>query len=354
MRSARVPVQASPPAARSVLITAAATWLPVSIIYFHLLSIHADWPTGAAATVAAISVGVATTLGIPVWWLTAKIRWTRQWAVLFFAAHLALAIAYSAAWLTFDIGLTHAIVADAIFRERLAAMQWELLLGLWVYGLIAGVSYAIRARRDADDQRRAAEHASALAAQAQLTALRSQLNPHFLFNTLHSLGTLARRDVTRFDDALERLGDLLRHALDGRTAGCVPLADDLAFAENYIEIERLRLGARLRVDVDVSDSALDAPVPSLTIQPLVENAILHGIDPAPGGGTIRIRASTADGMLTISVADDGVGPNGAGSRNGIGLGALRERLALTYPRFDLAAEAVAEGGYRVCLTLPVA
>jgi signal transduction histidine kinase len=338
---------------RSVVLTAAAAWIPASVIYFHLLVIHAGWPRTAAATVAAISVGVATLLGLPVWWITGKLRWSRRWAILFFAAHLALAIAFSAAWLTLDIGLTHAMVADAIFRQRLAAMQWELLLGLWVYGLIAGVSYAIRARRDAEAAQRVAERASALAAQAQLAALRSQLNPHFLFNTLHSLGTLARRDVARLDDALERLGDLLRHALDPRTTGCIPLADDLAFAENYIEIERLRLGSRLRVEMDVSENALDVSVPSLTMQPLVENAILHGIDPVPAGGTIRIHARTADGTLVITVADDGVGANGsATTRNGIGLGALRERLALTYDRFELATDAAVSGGYTVRLTLP--
>ena len=347
MRSVRAPLVANPPPARSVFLAAAVTWVPVSIVYFHLLNIHADWPTGAAAIVAAISVGVATTLGIPVWWVTGKIRWSRRWAPLFFAGHFVLAIAYSAAWLTLDIGLTHAIVADEIFRQRLAAMQWELLLGLWVYGLIAGVSYAIRARRDA-------LHASALVAEAQLNALRSQLNPHFLFNTLHSLGTLARRDVTRLDDALERLGDLLRHALDARSAGRVPLADDLAFAENYVEIERLRLGARLRVELDVSEHALDVSVPSLTVQPLVENAILHGIDPSPAGGTIRIHASTHADMLVITVADDGAGHGNGVSRTGIGLGALRERLALTYDHFDLDAGGVTTGGYHVRLTLPVA
>ena len=349
----RPPAAGTAPPGRSIALAAAAAWLPASVIYFHLLIIYAGWPRGAAATVAAISVGVATVLGLPVWWLTGKLRWSRRWAVLFFAAHLAIAIAFSAAWLALDIGLTHAIVADAIFRQRLATMQWEALLGLWVYGLIAGVSYAIRARRDAEAARRDADHASALAAQAQLAALRSQLNPHCLFNPLHSLGTLARRDVARFDDALERLGDLLRHALDPRTTGCVPLADDLAFAENYIAIERLRLGSRLRVEMDVSDNALDVSVPSLTVQPLVENAILHGIDPAPEGGTIRIHASTSGGSLTITVADDGVGANGSTTmRNGIGLGALRERLALTYDRFDLAADPVDAGGYTVRLTLP--
>ena len=278
---AHAPALADAPRWRGVARAAAMAWLLVSVVYFHLLIIYADWPARAAAGVAAISVGVATLLGLPVWWLSDKIRWSSRWSVAFFGAHFALAVVFSVAWLTIDIGLTHAVLADEIFRRKLASMQWEALLGLWVYGLIAGVSYAIRARRDADEHRRVAERASVIAAQAQLAALRSQLNPHFLFNTLHSLGTLARRDVKRLDDALERLGDLLRHALDPVSAGCVPLADDLAFAENYIEIERLRLGPRLRVEMDVSPNALDVHVPFLTVQPLVENAILHGIDRVP-------------------------------------------------------------------------
>src|SRR5687768_187304 len=95
------------PSWRSVAATALTAWLPVSVVYFHLLVIYADWPLRAAATVAAISVGVATVLGVPVWWLTGRIRWSTRWAILFFAAHLALAIAFSAAWLALDIGLTH-------------------------------------------------------------------------------------------------------------------------------------------------------------------------------------------------------------------------------------------------------
>lgn len=344
------------PAWRAVVVGAATAWLLVSVVYFHLLVIYADWPPGAAAGVAALSVGTATLLGLPVWWISGRLTWPRRRAILFIAAHLALAITFSVAWLTIDIGLTHALLADGIFRRKLASMRWEALLGLWVYGLIAGISYAIRARREAEVQQRVAERAAAIAAAAQLAALRSQLNPHFLFNVLHSLGALARRDLDRLDEALERLGNLLRHALDPGSVGRVPFADDLAFAENYIAIERLRLGDRLRIETDVSDDALDVPVPFLTLQPLVENAILHGIDRVAGGGTITIRADASGGALSIVVADDGLGDasDHPEPRSGVGLGALKERLALTYDRFDLVCASAPHGGYRVELTVPAA
>ena len=345
---------ADAPAWRSIVVGAVTAWLLVSVVYFHLLVIYADWPPEAAAGVAVLSVGTATVLGVPVWWISGRLKWPRRWPILFVAVHLVFAITFSVAWLTIDIGLTHTLLADGIFRRKVASMRWEALLGLWVYGLIAGISYAIRARRETEAQQRVAERAAAIAAEAQLAALRSQLNPHFLFNVLHSLGTLARRDVERLDEALERLGNLLRHALDPGSIDRVPLADDLAFAENYIEIERLRLGDRLRIETDVSDDALDVPIPFLTLQPLVENAILHGIDRVPAGGTITIRATAADGALSITVTDDGAGDGGEppALRNGVGLGALKERLALTYDRFDLVCASAPQGGYRVQLTIP--
>jgi sensor histidine kinase YesM len=116
------------------------------------------------------------------------------------------------------------------------------------------------------------------------------------------------------------------------------------------------LGDRLRVETDVSPGALDVPVPFLTLQPLVENAILHGIDPVPQGGTLRIRAALVGESLEIMVADDGVGATEQPSRarNGIGLGALRERLALTYDRFSIAGENGEQRGYVVRLSLPAA
>jgi LytS/YehU family sensor histidine kinase len=322
-------------------------------LYFNLLVIYGDWPWRIAIGVALVSVGVATVLGIGVWWLTGRLRWPSTWSVGFFIAHVLLAIGYSVAWLTIDIPLTHAFLADIVFQRKIASMHWEMLFGLWVYGLIAGASYAVRARREADLERRAAERAMAIAAQAQLAALRSQLNPHFLFNVLHTLGTLARHDVRRHDEALELLGDLLRRTLDPASSGQVEFEDDLAFALNYLELERLRLGDRLRVEVDVSAGALEARVPFLTLQPLAENAVLHGIGDTPGGGTLRIAASVVNDVLEVVVSDDADGDRDAHRGNGIGLGALRERLALTYDRFELNAGAHGTGGYRVRMALPL-
>jgi LytS/YehU family sensor histidine kinase len=133
----------------------------------------------------------------------------------------------------------------------------------------------------------------------------------------------------------------------------VPLADDLAFAENYLEIERLRLGDRLTVEIAVDENALDVQVPFLTLQPLVENAIRHGIDPKLAGGTVRIAATQDGATLTIVVSDDGAGaPNGAAPSNGVGLGALRQRLALSYDRFEVTVDARPDAGCAVTVSIP--
>jgi sensor histidine kinase YesM len=219
------------------------------------------------------------------------------------------------------------------------------------------VAYTARARQAAVLVRQASEAAESRAVRAELDALRARLNPHFLFNALHSLGGLARNDMARFDHAVDHLGDLLRESIRPGTAAIVPLGDDLAFAQRFLAFERLRLGDRLQVEVDVDDAALDALVPSMLLQPLVENAVRHGIDPVPQGGTIRIGARVTGQALHITVEDTGAGleaSNGErnGDRNGVGLGALRERLARMYPEPAVVVEARNGGGCVVRVRIP--
>ncbi|MEM6328544.1 MAG: histidine kinase, partial [Bacteroidota bacterium] len=184
--------------------------------------------------------------------------------------------------------------------------------------------------RDARLRERAAQLEGQLAA-AQLDALRMQLNPHFLFNTLHAVSTLMARDVDGARRMISDLSDLLRLVLEDTDTPEIPLDDELDVLGHYLDIERTRFADRLTVDFEVEDATRSALVPTLLLQPLVENAIKHGIAPRGEGGQIAVAAHRANGHLVVHVRDDGpgIGPEGP-TREGVGLRNTRDRLQKLY------------------------
>jgi two-component system LytT family sensor kinase len=195
-------------------------------------------------------------------------------------------------------------------------------------------------------------------AQAQLQALKMQLHPHFLFNTLHSISALQRKDLVAANHMIVRLGDFLRLTLDNSGAQDVPLQKELEFLGCYLEIQRIRFQDRLSVNIDVDPKALDAQVPNLILQPIVENAIKHGIAPYTTPGHIDIRAHCNNGLLQLQVRDNGQGLcasdcSGSAMREGLGLANTKARLSKLYDtayRFDLTN--APEGGLLVSLEIP--
>jgi two-component system, LytTR family, sensor kinase len=193
-------------------------------------------------------------------------------------------------------------------------------------------------------------------AQAELQALKMQLHPHFLFNTLNSISSLLEEDPEAADEMIARLGDFLRLTLENSGAQEVTLQEELEFLRCYLEIERVRFQDRLSVGLQVEPDALEARVPNLILQPIVENAIRHGITARLAAGRIDIQATCNDQVLRLRVTDNGPGlaAAGAGSlKEGLGLANTRARLEQLYPaahRFELAS--VAEGGLQVLLEIP--
>ena len=189
---------------------------------------------------------------------------------------------------------------------------------------------------------------------AQLQALRSQLNPHFLFNTLHSIAELVHESPPRAEQMLLRLSELLRKALHSSSTLEVSLAEEVEFVRGYVEIEQMRLGERLRVTWEISPDSLFARVPSLLLQPLVENAIRHGIAPLTRAGTLLIRSWSAEGFVHLQVCDNGIGLTDAaphGREAGVGLANTRGRLRQLYGeryRFEL----IERDGLSVELRIP--
>ena len=195
---------------------------------------------------------------------------------------------------------------------------------------------------------------SAQLAQAQLQALRMQLHPHFLFNTLNAISTLVHKDPEIADRMIARLSDLLRLTLENMGVQEVRLAQELEFLERYLEIERMRFPDRLQIRMRIAPETLDARAPYLILQPLVENAIRHGIAPRSTPGTVEVRAECKDGRLVLEVRDDGPGiaPNRDPQR-GVGISSTRARLERLYgSAHQLELHNATEGGLVVTLALP--
>jgi hypothetical protein len=246
------------------------------------------------------------------------------------------------------------VLADALFVPLLGPAQGtftQRLIGrsfinVFSYAAVVGVAHATRYYGLMMERRARAAVLERQLLRARLQALEAQLHPHFLFNTLHTVGSLIR--VGEHANALRMLSglaDLLRQALRNRDAQEVPLAEELDFVGRYLEVERVRFQDRLRTLVQVEDDVPgDALVPRLILQPLVENAIRHGVERRGEGGAVEIRVRREGGLLLMTVRDDGPGPIGNGSPNGrgIGLGNTRERLQHLYGdvhRFNLGGDA---------------
>jgi signal transduction histidine kinase len=196
-----------------------------------------------------------------------------------------------------------------------------------------------------------------LAATAQLAALRAQINPHFLFNSLNSIAQLIHTDPDKAEACVERLAEIFRYILRRAEKEFVPLAEELQMTEAYLEIERARFGERLCVEKRIDPASMQQLVPNLILQPLVENAVKHGLSLKLGAGTVRIEARVTDGVLTVVVGDDGLGMPGAALASvyerGVGLSNLRDRLARLYgPVHRLEITSAPAGGTRVRLDLP--
>jgi signal transduction histidine kinase len=326
-------------------------WLAAALFWALAAASGAGRSPFEALPFALLAMGSAAVMGVGVWRLTSRVVW--DWsAKSFYATHasaiVVFSVLYAISWIWPDV-VRGRFAAAAVALRTSPIFTWNLLMGTWLYLVVAGISYAIRANHVVRTQEAAAAEARLLAQQAQLVALRAQINPHFLFNALHSVGALVTSDPVRADMAIERLGDLLRYTLG--TEDEVLFAQEWSFTEDYLAFEQLRLGDRLRVHLMVDPSALSSVVPPLILQPLVENAVRHGIADRAEGGRIELTAHVEDSRLVLCVRDDGHGGE-SGGPDGIGLTSVRRRLAALYGgRATLVIDG--QAGFAVTVRLPL-
>ncbi|HUF28712.1 MAG TPA: histidine kinase [Gemmatimonadaceae bacterium] len=318
-----------------------------------------NWSTVTFQGVEWLFLGALT----PIAWVLSRrfpldrARWKRT-----LAAHAAGALALCIGWATLGIALgllldtwvAQGRLGPAYFNWLLTSVPWSVFM----YFTVLGCVYAFTYFNEARERETQASHLAAQLAEARLGALRSQLHPHFLFNSLNAVTVFVREQDTRSASRmLELLGDMLRQLLRPDRPHEVPLSDELAFAEQYLAIEQVRFSDRLRVEWSIDERARAALVPDLLLQPLVENAIRHGVARRADAGLVVISARVEANVLRLSVRDDGAGIDERGAAEepgrGVGLSNTRERLRALYGESaTLTLETPPGGGTEVVITLP--
>jgi two-component sensor histidine kinase len=304
-------------------------------------------------------------LTLPIVWLCRRFpipspKWLKS-----IAAHTIGFFGFSVAYTALRL-LIYPPVQPGTFR-RLAVtpelasnfFRSNLFDGFWMYCSIALVALVYQYQSELRKRELHASQMQRQMAEYELQILKLQLHPHFLFNTLNGISTLMTRDVRTARQMLLRLSELLRIALSHTSEKTISLREELEFVEAYLEIEQMRFGDRLKVEMDVSASTLDDPVPNMILQPLVENAIRHGVATERNGGKIEVRTSRIDGLLRITIGNDGPAINvkqqtGTRVGSGVGLGNTRARLWQLYgDTYQLRLSNRKQGGVEVCLELPL-
>lgn len=294
--------------------------------------------TGIGGTTSALYIFVLERLEFPARW----------WSWLVHAVAVAIGVV---------VGTELSLLALRPLLDRPDSM--EIRVGIWQVGAVVstlvlafGFTYE-RLREHARQTELTAERAQRELLRAQLDNLHARLDPHFLFNSLNTVAALIEEDPQKAVAAVERLSALLRYSLEGTRREAVALSREVDAIEGFLEIERLRYGERLRSSIEVDPEVATFEVPPLLLQPLVENAVRHGVGRRRDGGTVQVRARREADRVWIEVADDGLGSGEPGGTQ-LGEATVRERLRLAYGEassFESGPDP--EGGYRVSIALPV-
>jgi len=317
-------------------------------------------PWGWAVTIELIHWYIWGALAVPVLRLGRRYPVTGVGAARHALGHVLLAALIAAVQVAVMVTVLLAI-KNLLYRDY--GLNWQMYRdyfisrwhwGFTVYWVLLGLGHLMAFQRLALERERTAADLETRLAEARLQALRAQVNPHFLFNTLNAVSSLVYEDPQRAVRCVARLSDLLRASLDTESAQEIPLEREIGYLQNYLEIMRTRFGERLRAVVAVEPDTGAALVPGLVLQPLVENAVQHAVAPRPEGGAVAVRAALRGRFLELEVEDDGPGlPEGRPPTEGVGLSNLRSRLRHMYgTASEPAYTGGALGGLLVRIAIP--
>jgi two-component system sensor histidine kinase AlgZ len=332
------------------------SWAPVTILMIYLLALPAKLGWRDATVLAVPLCLVYSFVSLAAWYSCKATPIGKTGTQRIFLTHTVAAVIISALWVEFAKLLVYALSQLQAFQglDLRFSSQTALLFaaGYLLYGLSVASHYVILTLQESGAAQDRIREASILARDAELKALKAQINPHFLFNSLNSISALTSIDAARAQEMCILLADFLRMTLGLGEKALVPLREELELLQRFLAIENVRFGERLRVETHVVAQAQACLLPPLLLQPLVENAIIHGIANLPAGGTVRLAAECRGGQLHVSI-ENSVDPDALAARKGgLGLANVRQRLETRYGKDAILRATSDEELFRVTISLP--
>ncbi len=299
-------------------------------------------------------------ISILIWFLCKKIPFDRTNKILFVSYHFILAILFSALWLFLSYGFWYLSEGERIFEQVdiRGIIGWQFLFGIIQYFLVAGIFYTIIYYRDLKQKELEEAELKILTRDAELKALKLQMNPHFLFNSLNSINALVTKDPNLARKMISQLSELLRISLESHDKLLIPLKEELDLVHTYLSIEQMRFGDKMIFKEDVDPSLLTKPFPAMLLQPLLENAVKHGIANTRTGGTISLSIKRADNRLVGTVVNETDGDSTSKiptpASNGISFNNIRQRLDRMYGNnYSWRIDNTEENKFKVEFKLPL-
>ena len=332
------------------------SWAPVTILIIYLLAVPAKLGWRDATVLAVPLCLVYSFVSLAAWYSCKATPIGKTDTQRIFLTHTVAAVIISVLWVEFAKLLAYALSQLQAFQglDQRFSSQGPLLFaaGYLLYGLSVASHYVILTLQESSAAQDRMKEASILARDAELKALKAQINPHFLFNSLNSISALTSIDAARAQEMCILLADFLRMTLGLGEKALVPLHEELELLQRFLAIENVRFGERLRVETHVDAQAQACLLPPLLLQPLIENAIIHGIANLPAGGTVRLAAACNGGQLQVSI-ENSVDPDAPLSRKGgLGLANVRQRLETRYGKDAILRATSDEELFRVTISLP--
>jgi hypothetical protein len=330
--------------------------LPLAALLVALLAGTGTLPLADAAAVAIPMTVLYAFLSLSVWYPCRAVPLgSTRWPMLV-VIHGSAALLSSTVWIFLGAALARALGSLPSF-PRLAELYAAQVPALFAVGILfylvsAGMNYVLISFETARDREKKEARLEILAREAELQALKARIQPHFLYNSLNAVSALIGRDPARARQMCVGLAEFLRKSLAAGERPSIRVEEELSLARHYLDVERVRFGDRLSVEEDVETSGEECLVPPLLLQPLVENAVVHGISTLVEGGTVRLEARRAGGRLRIVVENPFDPEAPARPRSGLGLRIVRERLAALYGSDAIFAAKKVDGRHLAIISVP--
>ncbi|MFZ5939993.1 MAG: sensor histidine kinase [Bacteroidota bacterium] len=339
---------------RSSLLIYTGVWMLLMMLQTGLLSYYVGLPFSLAATDSITGNILYALMGILAWYPTRYIPYRKNGFFYYLSAHVAAGLAVITLWLLLSTGFTMLIAGSSEEYDRFIndSWVWRVVYGVLIYLVLILIYYLVIYARTIQERAQQEERLRSLVRETELNLLKSQINPHFLFNSLNSISSLTMSNPEEAREMIIRLSDFLRYSLKNRESEYVPMQEEIGRMKDYLAIEKIRFGEKLRYEMDVETECLELLVPTMILQPLIENAIKHGVYESLEPVTIRLTCHAGPEKMRISLSNnfDPTVPSRKGT--GVGLQNVTQRIRLAYGDEGRAEWSLKDNVFTVNLIIP--